>query len=45
MTRWRELFSRRSAPDSAPARDSNEILNKIIAHIVVPMFVLDRDGR
>ena len=45
MARLREILRWRSAPAPTLARESLDILNAIIAHIVVPMFVLDREGK
>ena len=45
MAILRDLFARRSAAKPAAARKSVEILNAIIGHMIVPMFVLDREGK
>ncbi len=45
MAGLRGFFTKRSAAKPIAARDSAAILNAIIGHMIVPMFVLDREGK
>ena len=45
MSSFGDMFTRRSKGGGTPARESIDILNAIIGHMVVPMFVLDREGK